>query len=73
MPEAPDLEVIKEYLNRNATGRTIASAEVLRPSVVRSMTGEDLERSLPEICPSMSSQGWANSCTFACLVIECSL
>ncbi len=47
MPEAPDLEVIKEYLNRNATGRTIASAQVLRPSVVRSMTGEDLEHSLP--------------------------
>lgn len=47
MPEAPDLEVIKDYLNRRVRGRTIASAEVLRPSVVRSMTGEDLALSLP--------------------------
>ena len=47
MPEAPDLEIIKDYLNRHARGRTIASAEVLRPSVVRSMTGEALESGLP--------------------------
>ena len=47
MPEAPDLEVIKEYLTREVRGRTITSAQVLRPSVVRSMTGEDLSQCLP--------------------------
>ncbi len=47
MPEAPDLEVIKDYLNRKVRGRTIAAAQVLRPSVVRSMYGEDLSKRLP--------------------------
>ena len=46
MPEAPDLEVIKDYLNVTVRGRTIVSAEVLKPSVIRSMTGEDLAQSL---------------------------
>ena len=40
MPEAPDLEVIKEFLNREVQGRTVESARVLRPTVLRSLAGE---------------------------------
>ncbi len=39
MPEAPDLEVIKEFLNREARGRTVESIQVLKPTVVRCLTG----------------------------------
>lgn len=37
MPEAPDLYVIRDYLEANLTGLTIAKAEVLRPIVLRSL------------------------------------
>ena len=40
MPEAPDLEVIKDYLNENVGGRSIESARVLRPTVLRPMAGD---------------------------------
>jgi len=40
VPEAPDLEVIKEFLNREVLGRRIQSATVLRPTVVRSLAGD---------------------------------
>ena len=40
MPEAPDLEVIKDYLNEHARGQAIASAQVLRPTVLRPMAGD---------------------------------
>ena len=40
MPEAPDLEVIKDFLNENVNGQTIESARVLRPTVVRSIAGD---------------------------------
>ena len=46
MPEAPDLEVIKDYLNEQVQGRSIASARVLRPTVLRSLAG-DLAADLP--------------------------
>ena len=35
MPEAPDLEVIKDYLNDHVEGRSIDSVQVLRPTVLR--------------------------------------
>ena len=38
MPEAPDLEVIKEFLNREVRGREIESTRVLKPTVLRSFT-----------------------------------
>ena len=38
MPEAPDLEVIKEFLNREARGKIVESLQVLKPTVVRSLT-----------------------------------
>ena len=40
MPEAPDLEVIKEFLERNVMGRRFESAKVLKPTVVRSLAGD---------------------------------
>ena len=46
MPEAPDLEVIKDYLNERVKGRSIESARVLRPTVLRPMAG-DIAEDLP--------------------------
>ena len=40
MPEAPDLEVIKEFLEDRTIGALVESATVLRPSVLRSLIGE---------------------------------
>ena len=40
MPEAPDLEVIKDYLNENIQGRSIDSARVLRSTVLRPLAGD---------------------------------
>ena len=40
MPEAPDLEVIKDFLKERATGAEITSCKVIKPSVLRSLCGE---------------------------------
>ena len=40
MPEAPDLEIIKDYLNDAVAGRKVVSARVLRPTVLRSLHGD---------------------------------
>ena len=40
MPEAPDLEVVKDYLNEHVRGQTVESARVLRPTVLRALAGE---------------------------------
>lgn len=40
MPEAPDLEVIREFLTCRAVGAEVEAAAVLRPSVLRSLAGE---------------------------------
>ena len=41
MPEAPDLEVVREVLTRRVIGRKIAYARVLRPTVLRSLAAAD--------------------------------
>jgi formamidopyrimidine-DNA glycosylase len=41
MPELPDLEVIKEFLQDHIVGQEIAEVEVVRPIVVRSLAGDD--------------------------------
>ena len=41
MPEAPDLEVIREFLNGRIAGQRVVRAQVLRPVVVRSLAAED--------------------------------
>lgn len=40
MPEAPDLEVVKDFLNQRVQGRKVDSATVLRPTVLRSLAGD---------------------------------
>jgi formamidopyrimidine-DNA glycosylase len=43
MPELPELEVVRDVLNRRILGQTITSAEVILPGgaiVVRDLTGE---------------------------------
>ena len=40
MPEAPDLEVIKEFLNREVQGQVVEGAKVIRPTVIRSIAGD---------------------------------
>ena len=40
MPEAPDLEVMKESLEDRAAGAVVMSATVLKPSVLRSLAGD---------------------------------
>jgi formamidopyrimidine-DNA glycosylase len=40
MPEAPDLEVVKNYLNAELKDAVVESCKVLRPTVVRSLATE---------------------------------
>ena len=57
MPEAPDLEVVKEFLEATIVGVEVASASVVKPSVLRSMAA-DLERDIPgRIFESVSRRG----------------
>ncbi len=40
MPEAPDLEVIREFLTGRVVGSKVEAAEVVKPSVLRSLAGD---------------------------------
>ena len=40
MPEAPDLEIIKDFLNRKVQGTVVKFAKVIRPTVLRSIAGD---------------------------------
>ena len=46
MPEAPDLEVVKDYLNAELKDAVVESYQVLRPTVVRSLAA-DVTADLP--------------------------
>ncbi len=46
MPELPDLEVVKEYLQARLPGQRVETVELLRPIVVRNLTADDLASSL---------------------------
>jgi formamidopyrimidine-DNA glycosylase len=46
MPELPDLEIIREVLASRLTGQTIAAVEVVRPLVVRDLTGQGFAETL---------------------------
>jgi formamidopyrimidine-DNA glycosylase len=46
MPEAPDLEVVKDYLNAELKDAVVESCQVLRPTVVRSLAA-DVTADLP--------------------------
>ncbi len=43
MPEAPEMQVVAEFLQTQLPGQTIVSAQVLKPSVVRSVAGDMTE------------------------------
>ena len=43
MPEAPELEVVKDFLSATTVGVSVESATVLRPSVLRSLAGDIAE------------------------------
>ena len=47
MPEAPELAIVREVLERRLVGAAIVSARVLRPTVVRSLSAEDITQELP--------------------------
>ena len=40
MPEAPDLEVVKNFLNERVAGASVVAATVLKPSVLRPIAGD---------------------------------
>ena len=40
MPEAPDLEVIRDFLAPRIVGEVVTSARVIRPSVIRPLAGD---------------------------------
>ena len=46
MPEAPELEVVKDFLADNVVGVEIDAAAVLKPSVLRSLCG-DIAQDMP--------------------------
>ena len=57
MPEAPDLYVVREYLERALTGRSVARAEALRPIVLRSLAAP-LERFADDIAGRTLDAFW---------------
>ncbi len=46
MPEAPDLQVIKEFLQRTLTGVAVEHARVLKPIVLRSLAASDFSEDI---------------------------
>ena len=46
MPELPDLEIMREVLAPRLTGQTITSVEMVRPLVVRDLTGRGFVETL---------------------------
>ncbi|HBD83688.1 MAG TPA: hypothetical protein DC056_06760 [Dehalococcoidia bacterium] len=39
MPEAPEMEVVKDYLAQNLVGNEVSEAHVLKPSVLKLLQG----------------------------------
>jgi formamidopyrimidine-DNA glycosylase len=48
MPEIADLEAIKAVLQTRIVGRTVQAVSVYKPFVIRSLTGEEIQRALPD-------------------------
>jgi formamidopyrimidine-DNA glycosylase len=46
LPELPDLQVIREYLEPRLVGRRLAAVRVRRPLVVRNLTGQEFAAAL---------------------------
>ena len=47
MPEAPELQIAKEVLERSLLGQTVLEARVLRPTVLRSLTEVSFDQDIP--------------------------
>ncbi len=50
VPEAPDLAVVKEVLDHRVIGRTVESARILKPTVLRSMASQDFTKDIAGRC-----------------------
>ncbi len=46
MPEAPELQVVKEVLQRHLPGQEVLEARVRKPTVLRSLVGEEFTRDI---------------------------
>jgi formamidopyrimidine-DNA glycosylase len=44
MPEIPDLEVIKAFLNERIVGKEVVRANEVRPAMIRSLAAGDFSR-----------------------------
>ena len=57
MPEAPELEVVKDFLNERAVGCEITDAAILKPSVVRSISADLVEDVVGRSLEKVSRRG----------------
>ncbi len=48
MPELPDLEIIRGFLEEHVVGHTIVATEVVRPTVIRNLLGGDFAARLAD-------------------------
>jgi formamidopyrimidine-DNA glycosylase len=48
MPEIPELEAAKDVLRARIVGRAVQAVTVYKPFVIRSLTGEEIQRALPD-------------------------
>ena len=62
MPEAPELEVVKDFLADRLVGVSVESATVLKPSVLRSLCGD-----VAENLPGGHSRACAGAASSFCL------
>ena len=64
MPELPDLEVIREVLNRHIPGQRIQAVEVRRPIVLRPL---DPSKPPSRFCAAPLWDRWAAAASFCSL------
>ena len=57
MPEAPELEVVKDFLADNLIGASVEDASVLKPSVLRSLCGDIAEDMPGRVFESVERRG----------------
>ncbi len=57
MPEAPEMQVVAEFLQSQLPGQSIIGAQALKPSVVRSVAGDMTEDAVGREFGSIERQG----------------
>ena len=70
MPEAPELQIVTEFLRERLPGRAIRSANMMKP-IVRSLAG-DMAEDAKAASSNPSNEG-ASSCSSDCQAAEWSL